>query len=208
MWLSLFAFACTLFTFLQIFKRRCKGKPALPPQVDRPAFPMLQPGGETPIFHGLRVVELATVVAGPTTGNLFASLGAEVIKVEEMGGDKFRNQFLAYERTGGRQVATMFEGVNFNKSSIVMDLKDRKEHKKFLQLLAGADVFITNIRLDSLARLGLDYESVHEMVCKRAPADYTHTQMYTRTYAHTHIAHSCINAHIQPLSCPGSYTRT
>lgn len=115
------------------------------------------PGGATPILHGLRVVELAEVIAAPSCGCILAQLGAEVVKVESPAGDMMRKFFLQFER---RKSATCFESVNVNKASIVLDLKKKDDFTSLLTMLDGADVFITNVRPRSLRSLGLDYETL------------------------------------------------
>jgi crotonobetainyl-CoA:carnitine CoA-transferase CaiB-like acyl-CoA transferase len=134
-------------------------------QVSHPKFPLLKPGEDNaPILTGVRVVELATVVAGPSAARCLADHGAEVIKVETSNGDMWRNYLKVIEKKrfvkGGNYVSS-FEHVNFNKSSIVLDVsKGPKQVAQLHELLSKADVFITNVRLPSLQKLGLDYCSI------------------------------------------------
>lgn len=113
-------------------------------------------------LEGIKVVELATVVAAPTAGRMLSAYGAEVIKVESLTGDDYR-------------VAGNFECVvcedyknplftiqNSGKKLVSIDLKQPDGKKAMLRLLDGADVFLTNVRTGGLQRLGLDYESLHE----------------------------------------------
>ena len=113
-------------------------------------------------LEGIKVVELATVVAAPTAGRMLSAYGAEVIKVESLTGDDYR-------------VAGNFECVvcedyknplftiqNSGKKLVSIDLKQPEGKKAMLRLLDGADVFLTNVRTGGLQRLGLDYESLHE----------------------------------------------
>jgi crotonobetainyl-CoA:carnitine CoA-transferase CaiB-like acyl-CoA transferase len=101
---------------------------------------------------GIRVVDLTTVVVGPTATLFLADYGAEVIKVEAPGGDLLRT-------LGGRsksgQLSGKFTHFNRNKRSIVLDLKQDKAREALHRLLATADVFIANIRPAALERLGL-----------------------------------------------------
>src|SRR5262245_14598193 len=101
---------------------------------------------------GIRVVDLTTVVVGPTATLFLADYGAEVIKVEAPGGDLLRT-------LGGRsrsgQRSGRFTHFNRNKRSLVLDLKQNKAREVLHKLLATADVFIANIRPAALERLGL-----------------------------------------------------
>ena len=106
---------------------------------------------------GIRVVDLTTVVVGPTATLFLADYGAEVIKVEAPGGDLLRT-------LGGRsksgQLSGKFTHFNRNKRSLVLDLKQDKAREALHRLLATADVFIANIRPAALERLGLGAEAL------------------------------------------------
>jgi crotonobetainyl-CoA:carnitine CoA-transferase CaiB-like acyl-CoA transferase len=106
---------------------------------------------------GIRVVDLTTVVVGPTATLFLADYGAEVIKVEAPGGDLLRT-------LGGRsksgQLSGKFTHFNRNKRSLVLDLKQDKAREALHRLLATADVFIANIRPAALDRLGLGAEAL------------------------------------------------
>jgi len=101
---------------------------------------------------GIRVVDLTSVVVGPTATLFLADYGAEVIKVEAPGGDLLRT-------LGGRsksgQLSGKFTHFNRNKRSLVLDLKQGKAMEALHKLLATADVFLANIRPAALERLGL-----------------------------------------------------
>jgi CoA-transferase family III len=101
---------------------------------------------------GVRVVDLTTVVVGPTATLYLADYGAEVIKVESPSGDLLRT-------IGGRsksgQLSGKFTHFNRNKRSLALDLKQEKARTALDRLLKTADVFIANIRPAALARLGL-----------------------------------------------------
>jgi len=109
-------------------------------------------------FHGIRVIDFSTVLAGPIAARGMADMGAEVIKVEDVKGDPFRKTFLEYEP--GRTSGSMFEMANLGKSSISLDLKTSSGKEAMFALLKDADVLITNLRVDPLIRLGLDYDSL------------------------------------------------
>jgi len=103
----------------------------------------------------MRVLDLATMLAGPYAATLLGDLGADVIKVESHYGDESRH--LGPERDGQR---APFVSLNRNKRGIVLDLRKPAAATAFARLAATADVLITNIREPALSRLGLDYENV------------------------------------------------
>ena len=103
---------------------------------------------------GVRVVELGIWVAGPATGGILADWGADVVKIEPPEGDPAR-QFLSM-LGGDVPFNPPFELDNRSKRSIVIDLTVPAGHDLALEILADADVFLTNIRLDALERLRLD----------------------------------------------------
>ncbi len=108
---------------------------------------------------GLRVVELGVWVAGPAAGGILADWGADVVKIEPPDGDPARG-FLAM-LGGDLPFNPPFELDNRSKRSIVVDLTRPDGLKLGLDLVSRADVFLTNIRLDALERLGLDAASLH-----------------------------------------------
>lgn len=114
----------------------------------------------TPLLGDIRVVELATMVFAPSACVVLAEFGAEVIKVEEpRTGDLNRG----YHRLPGMpesELAYTFEVDNRNKKSVALDLKTAAGHAALLTLIGGADVFVTNLRAQALARLRLDYAAL------------------------------------------------
>jgi crotonobetainyl-CoA:carnitine CoA-transferase CaiB-like acyl-CoA transferase len=104
---------------------------------------------------GIRVLDMATMLAGPYGATLLGDLGADVIKVESHYGDDSRR--LGPEREGER---SPFVSLNRNKRAIVLDLRKEPAQPVFARLLATTDVLITNIREPALSRLAVDYESV------------------------------------------------
>ncbi len=102
------------------------------------------------------MADFSRVLAGPYATMLLADLGAEVIKVEGPGGDDTRS-WLPPTRDG---VATYYLGVNRNKRSVVLDLKNGEDARLAQELARRADVMIENFRPGGLRRFGLDYETV------------------------------------------------
>jgi crotonobetainyl-CoA:carnitine CoA-transferase CaiB-like acyl-CoA transferase len=108
-------------------------------------------------LDGVRVVDLTTVVVGPICTRTLADYGAEVIKVEAPGGDLLRTMAQGNRNPG---MSGKFINFNRNKRSIVLDLKKPDGLAALLRLIAKADVFVSNVRPEALARAGLDHASL------------------------------------------------
>jgi crotonobetainyl-CoA:carnitine CoA-transferase CaiB-like acyl-CoA transferase len=116
-------------------------------------------------LSGLRVVELARILAGPWIGQTLADLGAEVVKVEAPGGDDTRRwgpPFVTRDCTDGGQetVAAYFHAANRGKTSLTCDFADTDQRERLLTLIDSADVLIENFRVGALVRFGLDYATL------------------------------------------------
>jgi len=107
---------------------------------------------------GLKIVELARILAGPWAGQLLADLGAEVVKVERPGaGDDTRGWGPPFAVDGS---AAYFHGCNRGKSSVAIDLEGTEGQAQVRDLVLGADVLIENFKVGGLAKYGLDFESL------------------------------------------------
>ena len=113
-------------------------------------------------LSGIKVVELATFVAGPVTARLMADLGAEVIKVEAPRGDEWRRTGVSFNTRFSPEENPVFAIYNTGKKHVALNLKTPEGMDAFHKLLAQADVFVTNTRQNSLKRLGLSYEDLKE----------------------------------------------
>lgn len=114
-----------------------------------------------PPLKGLKVVELARILAGPWAGQILADLGAEVLKVESPGGDDTRSwgpPFLDYG--DGTRDAAYFHATNRGKRSIVADFTNAEDVARVKRLIMEADVVIENFKVGGLAKYGLDYGSL------------------------------------------------
>ena len=111
-------------------------------------------------LRGLKVLELARILAGPWTGQVLADLGATVIKVEAPGGDDTRTWGPPFIEREGDRSAAYFYGCNRGKMSVTADFKSAGDLEMVKDLAAGADVVIENFKLGALARFGLDYDGV------------------------------------------------
>lgn len=110
---------------------------------------------------GVKVIELAHVMAGPTCGRMLADMGADVIKVERLpGGDDTRRDVVAGEPDTEDSFAFMM--MNRNKRGVALDLKTDAGREALHRMLADADVLVENYRHDTLKKLGFDYDTLRE----------------------------------------------
>lgn len=108
-------------------------------------------------LHGLRVVEMATLFAGPMVGTALGEYGADVIKVEQPGtGDPMRTWG---DRKNG--IGLVWKSVSRNKRCVTLDARQTAGQELLHQLLDASDVFVVGNRPSALQRWGLDYDSVH-----------------------------------------------
>jgi crotonobetainyl-CoA:carnitine CoA-transferase CaiB-like acyl-CoA transferase len=116
-------------------------------------------------LSGIRVIELARVLAGPWAGQMLADLGADVIKIENPdGGDDTRawGPPFVMGRDGENLSAAYYHSTNRGKRSIAVDLKTEEGRDTVHRLIATADVVIENFKVGGLVKYGLDYRSLAE----------------------------------------------
>ena len=112
---------------------------------------------------GLKVLELARILAGPWAGQTLADLGADVIKVEAPEGDGTRLWGPPFvEREDGAREAAYYHGCNRGKRSITADFRDANDLERITALASGADVVIENFLPGKLTKFGLDYASLSQ----------------------------------------------
>jgi crotonobetainyl-CoA:carnitine CoA-transferase CaiB-like acyl-CoA transferase len=111
-------------------------------------------------LKGVRVVELARILAGPWAGQTLADLGAEVIKVESPAGDDTRTWGPPFLETDGEVNAAYYHSCNRGKHSVSLDFKTPEGLKQLKDLIASADILIENFKVGGLAKYGLDYQSL------------------------------------------------
>lgn len=119
--------------------------------------------GKKPPLDGIRVIELARVLAGPWAGQMLADLGADVIKVENPeGGDDTRGWGPPFVegKDGENLSAAYYHSTNRGKRSIAVDFSTPEGQEIVRRLVADADVFIENFKLGGLKKYGLDYDSL------------------------------------------------
>lgn len=113
-------------------------------------------------LEGMKVVELGTHFAVPSVARMMADWGAEVVKVEGLKGDQWRY-------VGRNQMCPIiddenpfFTVPNANKEFLALNLKDPDGKAAMMKLLAGADIFVTNMRMTALTKLGFSYDQLKE----------------------------------------------
>ena len=116
----------------------------------------------THALAGLKVVELARILAGPWAGQTLADLGADVIKVESPKGDDTRKWGPPFVEHEGERSAAYFHSCNRGKRSIVVDFNDPGDLARVKDLIAEADIVIENFKVGGLKKYGLDYQSLRK----------------------------------------------
>ncbi len=116
-----------------------------------------------PPLSGVRVIELARILAGPWAGQMLADLGADVIKIENPnGGDDTRSWGPPFVmgKDGENLSAAYYHSTNRGKRSVALDFAEPEGAEKLKELIATADVLIENFKFGGLKKYGLDYESL------------------------------------------------
>ena len=110
-------------------------------------------------LNGIKVLELARVLAGPWVGQLLSDLGAEVIKIESPNGDETRDWGPPFLED---KYSTYFKGANRGKMSFMADFKNKSDLDYVKKLSKKADIIIENFKVDGLKKFKLDYDSVNK----------------------------------------------
>lgn len=115
------------------------------------------------MFEGVKVVELASVLAGPLVGSFFAELGASVIKIEnkKTNGDVTRTWKLP-EENKDIPFSAYYAAANYGKESILLDLSLKEDYTYVMQLIEDADILLVNFKPGDAQKLGLDYEKIQK----------------------------------------------
>lgn len=112
---------------------------------------------------GLKVLELARILAGPWAGQVLADLGATVIKIESPKGDDTRTWGPPFIERNGDRSASYFYSCNRGKLSVTADIKTEEGQMLVRDLAAEADVLIENFKVGGLAKYGLDYDTLSNL---------------------------------------------
>jgi crotonobetainyl-CoA:carnitine CoA-transferase CaiB-like acyl-CoA transferase len=114
-------------------------------------------------LDGIRVIELARILAGPWAGQTLADLGADVIKVEAPDGDDTRRWGPPFIEAEGERTAAYFHATNRGKRSVICDFRTPEGQEVVRRLVADADVVIENFKVGGLEKYGLDYDSLRKV---------------------------------------------
>ena len=114
-------------------------------------------------LDGLKVVELARILAGPWAGQTLSDLGAKVIKVESLEGDDTRQWGPPFVTNGDDKSASYFHSCNRGKKSICVDFKNNDGQKTIKKLISEADILIENFKVGGLLKYGLDFNSLSKI---------------------------------------------
>jgi crotonobetainyl-CoA:carnitine CoA-transferase CaiB-like acyl-CoA transferase len=112
---------------------------------------------------GLKVVELARILAGPWAGQMLADLGADVIKLEAPEGDDTRRWGPPFLMSEGEETAAYFHATNRGKRSVICDFRTAEGQALVRELVAGADILIENFKVGGLEKYGLDYATLSQL---------------------------------------------
>ncbi len=111
-------------------------------------------------LEGLKVIELGTHIAVPNATRLLADWGAEVIKIEGLRGEEWRYMGVVLRTPATDDENPIFSVGNANKKFVSLNLKDEDGLNVLKKLLQDADVFVTNVRINALEKMGIGYEEI------------------------------------------------
>jgi crotonobetainyl-CoA:carnitine CoA-transferase CaiB-like acyl-CoA transferase len=116
------------------------------------------------MLKGLKVIELASVLAGPDVGMFFSELGSEVIKIENklVNGDVTR-KWKSSTEDKETNVSAYFSSVNYNKKHLFLDLTNQKDKQQVYELIKTADLVITNFKPGDDLKLNMDYKTLKQL---------------------------------------------
>ena len=113
-------------------------------------------------LEGIKIVELAQFLAGPSAGRILAEWGAEVIKLESVKGDHLRFMGYLNNMPMADDENPSFDSANMNKKLVGFNQRGEHSMEVLFKMLETANVFLTNYRTPVLQKMGLDYETLHE----------------------------------------------
>ena len=114
-------------------------------------------------LEGLRVLDVTHIVAGPFCSMILADMGAEVIKIERPGTGERSRINTPFIENGNAKVSARYLGINRNKKSVTMDLRDSRCKEAFKEMVRSSDVLLDNWGPGALSRLGLGYDRLQEI---------------------------------------------
>lgn len=113
-------------------------------------------------MEGIKVIELSTMLAGPMTARILAEWGADVIKVETVNGDAWRKQAGTTLSPCTKDANPNFDMQNMNKRFVSLNMRTPEGTEAMMKLLATADIFVTNYRVQALEGMGLTYDQLKD----------------------------------------------
>ena len=127
-------------------------------------FPLSMPSGLPLPLEGIRVLDATHIVAGPFCSLILADMGAEVIKIERpRTGDIARGRLPMVTDDDGNRISSRFLGINRNKKSVSIDLRNARCKEAFEKMVAESDVLVDNWGSGAFRRLGLGYDRLSEI---------------------------------------------
>nr|WP_309100160.1 CoA transferase [Fredinandcohnia onubensis] len=112
-----------------------------------------------PPLHGIRIVDLSQIGAGPYGTSMLGDMGADVVKVESLEGESFRY----IDNLFGKGDSAYFYGVNRSKRSLTLDLKSKEGQEVLQKMVSDADVFVVSFKPETVQRLGIGYEKLSQL---------------------------------------------
>ncbi|MCJ8291499.1 MAG: CoA transferase [Crocinitomicaceae bacterium] len=114
-------------------------------------------------LEGIRVIDVSTVLAGPSVGTFFAELGADVLKIEHPTHPDVTRSWKLPKEKRDTSVSAYFSSINYLKEYASLNLKDSTDLKTFLNLIVDADILITNFKLGDAEKFGIEDDKLHSV---------------------------------------------
>jgi len=114
------------------------------------------------VFQNLNIVDLSTVLAGPSVGTFFAELGANVVKVENPEHPDSTRAWKLESEPADVPVSAYFSSINYQKKYLQLDLKKEKQYERFIELVANADIVIMNFKKGGQEKLNITDKKLRE----------------------------------------------
>jgi|SRR5690554_252123 len=115
------------------------------------------------VFKKLKIIDLSTVLAGPSVGSFFAELGAQVIKIENPNQPDVTRSWKLPSEDKDSSISAYFSSVNYKKEYLSLNLKETSDREKLFHLLEDADVLLMNFKLGDQEKLHIPDERLHEI---------------------------------------------
>lgn len=113
------------------------------------------------MFQDLTIIDASSVLAGPSVGMFFAELGARVIKIEHPKHADVTRSWKLPKENQDTKVSAYFSSINYKKEYLILDLKNVSDHQQFIDLIASADILLTNFKKGDDVKLKIEDERLH-----------------------------------------------